>query len=140
MTEQGKAHLKLLTTGVPNLDNVLGGGFPEYSFNLVGGDPGAGKTTFCHQIAFANALPERPVLYFTISGEPPLKMLRYQQQFTFFDPAKVGGSIHFMNLNEDALGGLGKALETIIDEVERRKPAIGVVDSCLQLTLATGST
>ena len=36
---------------------------------------------------FALATPERPALYFTVLGEPPLKMLRYQQQFDFFDTA-----------------------------------------------------
>jgi circadian clock protein KaiC len=34
---------------------------------------------------FALATPERPAIYFTVLGEPPLKMLRYQQQFDFFD-------------------------------------------------------
>ena len=34
---------------------------------------------------FALATPERPAIYFTVLGEPPLKMLRYQQQFGFFD-------------------------------------------------------
>ena len=42
-----------------------------------------------HQIMFANASPERKALYFSIIGEPPIKMLRYQQQYSFFDAAKV---------------------------------------------------
>src|SRR6266852_4825254 len=137
MTDQGKAQLKLLTSGIPTLDAILGGGFPEYSSNLIAGDPGSGKTTLCHQILFANATRERPALYFTIVGEPPLKMLRYQQQFTFFDPAKVDRSIHFMNLNQEVLDGLDKALETIVGEVERRNPAFVVVDSFRSLTQAT---
>jgi len=137
MTEQGKAKLKLLTSGIPTLDSILGGGFPEYSSNLIAGDPGSGKTTLCHQILFANASPETPALYFTIVGEPPLKMLRYQQQFTFFDPAKVDRSIHFMNLNQEVLDSLDKALETIVGEVERRNPAFVVVDSFRSLTQAT---
>jgi circadian clock protein KaiC len=136
MTEQGKAQLTLLTSGIPTLDAILGGGFPEYSCNLIAGDPGSGKTTLCHQILFANASPERPALYFTIVGEPPLKMLRYQQQFKFFDPAKVDRSIHFMNLNQEVLDSLDKALETIVGEVERRKPAFVVVDSFRSLTVA----
>jgi circadian clock protein KaiC len=136
MTEQGKAQLKVLTSGIPTLDSILGGGFPEYSSNLIAGDPGSGKTTLCHQILFANASPERPALYFTIVGEPPLKMLRYQQQFTFFDPAKVDRSIHFMNLNQEVLDSLDKALETIVGEVERRNPAFVVVDSFRSLTQA----
>jgi circadian clock protein KaiC len=130
MTERGKAQLNRLTSGVPTLDMILGGGFPEYSFNLIAGDPGSGKTTLCHEIVFANASPERPALYFTIVGEPPIKMLRYQQQFSFFDPEKLtDGSIHFMNLSREVLDDLGKALDVMLAEVERRSPAIVVVDS-----------
>ncbi len=137
MTDLGKPQLRLLTSGVPNLDSILGGGFPEYSFNLIAGDPGSGKTTLCHQIVFANASPEASALYFTIMGEPPLKMLRYQQQFNFFDPAKVDGSIHFINLSREALENFGKGLEMIIGEVERRNPAFVVVDSFRSLTETT---
>ena len=134
MTGQGKAHLKLLTSGIPNLDGILGGGFPEYSCNLIAGDPGSGKTTLCHQIIFANAAPEAPALYFTIMGEPPLKMLRYQQQFSFFDPAKLDDSIHFFNLSQEIVVSLEKAFEAIIHEVEQRNPAFVVVDSFRSLT------
>src|SRR6266481_6047356 len=112
MTEQGKAQLKLLTSGIPTLDSILGGGFPEYSFNLIAGDPGSGKTTLCHQILFANASPQRPALY-----------------FTFFDPAKVDQTIHFINLSQTVIESLETALETIIDAVERANPAFVVVDS-----------
>ena len=80
-----KVTINRLATGVPGLDEVLGGGLPEFSFNLIAGQPGCGKTTLAHQMMFALATPERPALYFTVLGEPPLKMLRYQQQFDFFD-------------------------------------------------------
>src|SRR5918995_3540389 len=136
MTDHGKARLNLLTSGVPTLDTILGGGFPEFSFNLIAGDPGSGKTTLCHQIMFANASPERPALYFTVTGEPPIKMLRYQQQFSFFDPAKLNDCIHFMNLSREALEDLGRALDTILAEVERRNPAIVFVDSFRSLTMS----
>src|SRR3970040_966857 len=94
-----------LATGVPGLDAVLGGGLPEYSFNLIAGAPGAGKTTLAQQIMFANATPDRPALYFTIVGEPPLKMLRYQQQFSFFDLARVNESIRYVNLSQEIVTG-----------------------------------
>jgi circadian clock protein KaiC len=130
MIKAGKAQLNQLTSGVRTLDMILGGGFPEYSFNLIAGDPGAGKTTLCHQLVFANASPDRSALYFTVIGEPPLKMLRYQQQFSFYQPDKLtDGSIHFANLSREASGDLGKALELVLAEVHRRHPAIVVVDS-----------
>src|SRR5688572_10289055 len=92
-----------LPTVVPGLDEVLGGGVPEYSFNLIAGAPGTGKTTLAQPIMFGLASPDRPALHFTVLGEPPLKMLRYQQQFSFFDPYKVGASIRFVNLSEVVL-------------------------------------
>ncbi|MGN6388181.1 MAG: ATPase domain-containing protein, partial [Burkholderiaceae bacterium] len=98
-----KVKIGRLPTGVPGLDTLLGGGLPEFSFNLIAGAPGCGKTTLCHQIMFSLANPKRKALFFTVLGEPPLKMLRYQQQFSFFDVAKVNESIRFINLGADVL-------------------------------------
>ena len=91
-----------LPTGVHGLDEVLGGGIPEYSFNLIAGAPGTGKTTLSQQIMFALALPSG--VHFTVVGEPPLKMLRYQQQFTFFDTTRLGTSVHCVNLSNASQG------------------------------------
>ncbi len=79
MSPQDKVTIRKLPTGVPGLDEILGGGLPEFSFNIIAGAPGSGKTTLAHQILFANATPARPALYFTVLGEPAIKMLRYQQ-------------------------------------------------------------
>src|SRR4051812_30291180 len=84
----GKVKIRRLPTGVRGLDDIMGGGLPEFSFNIIAGSPGCGKTTLAHQIIFANATPQKPALYFTVLGEPALKMLRYQQQYSFFDPDK----------------------------------------------------
>ena len=114
-----KVIIQRLPTGVPGLDEVLGGGLPQYSFNLIAGPPGCGKTTLAHQMMFALATPERPALYFTVLGEPPLKMLRYQQQFDFFDTEAINRSVRFVNLAEDALAGdLEVVLRRIVVEVE----------------------
>src|SRR5437899_12676849 len=100
-----KVAIRRLPTGVPGLDHVLGGALPEFSFNLIAGAPGAGKTTLAQQIMFALAGPDRSALYFTVVGEPPLKMLRYQQQFTFFDAARVNESVRYINLGLDVVNG-----------------------------------
>jgi circadian clock protein KaiC len=123
---------------VPRLDDVLGGGVPEYSFNVIAGDPGSGKTTLAHQVIFANATKQRPAIYFTILGEPALKMLRYQQQFTFFRKEQVNKAIHFINLSEQAMeADLTQVLESIVNHVQKLNPAIVVVDSFRTLVRAT---
>src|SRR5580765_3778493 len=125
-----KVPIRRLSTGVPGLDAVLGGGLPEFSFNVVAGAPGAGKTTLVQQIMFTLARRDRPALYFTVLGEPPLKMLRYQQQFEFFNIAEVNASVRFVNLAKEALeGGLDEVLRRIAQEVEAASPAIVIVDA-----------
>src|SRR3984893_8924131 len=103
VSTQDKVTINQLPTGVPGLDEIVGGGLPEFSFNIIAGSPGSGKTTMAHQFVFANATPQRPALYFTILGESPIKMLRYQQQYSFFDPAKLNSTIRFVNLSQIVL-------------------------------------
>ncbi len=130
MTERKRAVIRRLPSGAPGLDAVLGGGIPEYSFNLLAGEPGSGKTTLAQQFVFENAAPDRTAIFFTILGEPPLKMLRYQQQFSFFDAGKVGTSVRFVNLTDDIIQrGLDGVLDRIAREVAESAAGIVVVDS-----------
>jgi circadian clock protein KaiC len=127
---RNQVSIRRLSSGVPGLDEVLGGGIPELSLNLIVGGAGAGKTTLGQQIMFANASPAQRAIFFTVIGEPPLKMLRYMQQMSFFDPAKVEASIRFVHLGQEAEeGGLVRVLERIVKEVDAWSPAIVVVDS-----------
>ncbi|MEO7475396.1 MAG: ATPase domain-containing protein [Gemmatimonadales bacterium] len=132
-----KVAIDALATGVPGLDEVLGGGLPKLSFNLIAGDPGSGKTTLAMQMMFANATATRPGLYLTLLGEPSLKMLRYQQQFDFFDASRIGSEVHFHNLSEQVLAGdLKGVLATIVEEVARLHPGIVIIDSFRTLAQA----
>ncbi|MGZ5097154.1 MAG: RAD55 family ATPase [Usitatibacter sp.] len=133
-----KVSIRLLQTGVQGLDTLLGGGLPEFSFNLIAGHPGSGKTTLAHQIMFALAKPDARALYFTVLGEPPLKMLRYQQQFKFFDLSAISKSIRFVNLADEILeGDFARVLARIVAEVEAFSPAFVFVDSFRSVIQAT---
>jgi len=125
-----KVNIRQLPSGVPGLDELLGGGIPEYSFNLIAGVPGSGKTTLAQQMMFSLATPARRALFFTVLGEPPLKMLRYQQQFSFFEVAKINQSIRYVNLASDLMeGDFAKVLARIEEEVRRFAPSLVFVDS-----------
>ncbi|SJM89315.1 ATPase domain-containing protein [Crenothrix polyspora] len=125
-----KVSIRRLKTGVPGLDNLLGGGLPEFSFNLLAGTPGSGKTTLANQMMFSLATPTNRALFFTVLGEPALKMLRYQQQFPFFDLAKVNDSIRFVNLSADLMeGNFDSVLARISEEVKDYAPSLVFVDS-----------
>jgi circadian clock protein KaiC len=125
-----KVQLGYQSTGVPGLDTLLGGGLSEFSFNVIAGAPGSGKTTLAHQIMFALASEQKKALFFTVLGEPPLKMLRYQQQYSFFDIDKVDTCIRYVNLAEDLRAGdFSGVLERIMGEVEAFSPGLVFVDS-----------
>ncbi|WP_036167940.1 ATPase domain-containing protein [Massilia sp. 9096] len=125
-----KVRLGRLSTGVPGLDVLLGGGLTEFAFTLIAGAPGSGKTTLAHHIMFSLASQERRALFFTVLGEPPLKMLRYQQQFAFFDMDKVGSAVRYVNLADDLRAGhFSGVLERIMREVEDFQPGLVFVDS-----------
>lgn len=122
--------IRSIPTGARGLDEILGGGIPEFSFNIIAGSPGCGKTTLAHQIVFANATVKKPALYFTVLGEPAIKMLRYQQQYSFFDHSKMGSAIRFVNLADMLLEhGASAVLDEIIKQVTAAGPSVVVVDS-----------
>jgi circadian clock protein KaiC len=133
-----KVNLQQLSTGVPGLDTLLAGGISRYSFVVLTGAPGSGKTTLAHQIMFALASEQRKALFFTILGEPPLKMLRFQQQYGFFDPAKVGSAIKYVNLADDLQkSGFEGVLSRILSEVQSFQPELIFVDSFKSVVQAT---
>ncbi len=135
MNDIQRVSIKRLPTGVPGLDVVLGGGLPEYSFTVIAGDPGTGKTTLAHQILFNLATPERPAMYFSVLGESALKMLRYQQQMDYFDRDKVGDTIQFVSLSDAMLTqDLEHILADIVRRVEANNPRLVVFDSFHNVT------
>jgi DNA repair protein RadA/Sms len=118
-----------LTSGSSEFDRVLGGGIVPGSLVLLGGEPGIGKSTLLLQAAAHFAAHTGPVLY--CSGEE---------------------SEHQIKLRGERLGvGAGPlfllaetCVERIVEEVERLKPALLIVDSIqtvfsLKLQSAPGS-
>lgn len=119
-----------ISTGRPELDAILSGGFPADSINIVMGQPGTGKTVFAQQILFHNATPDRPALYLTTLSEPLPKIVRYLQNFSFFDPDRIGEAVVYDDLGE-ALGteGLDVLMPRLREAIRTMSPRFIAIDS-----------
>jgi circadian clock protein KaiC len=122
--------LERLSTGSAPLDAILGGGIPAQSMTVVAGEPGSGKTVFTLQTLFHQARQGKKCLYFTTLSEPALKVIRYMQLFSFFDPQLVDDRIVLVDLGSAIRSsGAVKALEQMLQRVENEEPDLVAVDS-----------
>lgn len=125
--------MERITTGTAELDLILGGGLPLNSLNIIAGTPGTGKTILAQQFVFANARADAPALYLTTVSESAPKMLRYLQQFSFFDEDKLIGdrpSILYRDIAEAVRDkGLEGLPETVVRLMTEHQPSYLVIDS-----------
>ncbi|MFZ5662462.1 MAG: DNA repair protein RadA [Pseudomonadota bacterium] len=117
-----------VSTGIGELDRVLGGGLVHGAVVLVGGDPGIGKSTLLLQ-AVAKMAGTLPALY--VTGEESL--------------AQVAGRAARLGLPLDGIHALAETgIERILDQAAAMKPGLIVADSVQtlwteQLSAAPGS-
>ncbi|HXH13148.1 MAG TPA: ATPase domain-containing protein [Alphaproteobacteria bacterium] len=124
--------MTLLPTEVPNLDAVLGGGVPAYSLNVIAGQPGTGKTILAQQILFNHVRrhPSAKALYLTTLSEPTVKVVRYMQQFAFFESADFGERVLYQDIGplvrEQSLSEVAEHILRLVDE---HRPEVMAIDS-----------
>ena len=140
---------RLLSVGVPGLDDVLGGGLEPNRLYLLEGTPGAGKTTIAMQFLLEGVARGESVLYVTLSETeielrgvaashgwdvsgihvremlPTQDSLQPEEQYTMFHPSEV-------ELSETTL--------RILSDVEALKPSRIVFDSLSELRLLSGTS
>jgi circadian clock protein KaiC len=133
-----------ISTGIVELDYLLGGGLTAHHLYLVEGTPGAGKTTLALQFLMEGVRQGERALYVTLSesskeleavahshgwsldgidiyemGDPTAN-LEPESQYTMFQPAEVE---------------LGVATSAVLKEVERINPGRIVFDSLAEMRL-----
>jgi circadian clock protein KaiC len=122
--------LKMVPTGVPNLDTVLGNGIPLYSVNIIAGSSGSGKTILTQQILYHNCRENVRGVLFTTLSEPAFKIIRYQQQFSYFDLGRLNENIFYVDLGQVLREqGLDEALKVIHHQIEDKNAGFIAIDS-----------
>ena len=123
--------MNLVPTYIPNLDNVLEGGFDKPSVVLVAGTAGSGKTTFAAQSLFNAARSgEKKCLFISTLSESPAMINKYMSRFSFFDQSLYESDMMtILSLNESLLKeGTDAILEFINQKISVIKPSRIVID------------
>ncbi len=103
-----------ISTGMKELDRVLGGGIVRGSLTLVGGDPGIGKSTILLQVCRNLTMSDVKVLY--VSGEESLQQIKIRAE-------RLGGFDRDMLLLSET------NLNVIIESVGKINPEVLIIDS-----------
>lgn len=129
--------MKRLSTGLSELDLLLGGGFEPGAVIVLAGAAGTGKTILAQQICFANASTDHKAIYYTTMSEPHSKLTAHLEQFTFYDPAALGPAVEHIHLGDLLRQGHHDGLERMVNEVVRKameeRPTLVVIDSAKML-------
>lgn len=113
--------LELLTTHVPGLDTVLGGGLPPNSLVFVVGPPGAGKTVLASQILFEAARRGQRALILSNFSEGHEKLAEHLRTFAFFDEQLLAERFTLLSL----LAVIGEERETAATLITRAIRDVG---------------
>lgn len=124
----GSTSLLVDPTGVPNLDQVIGGGIPRGSLMILVGPPGSGKTTLANQMAFAAAHQGRRTIVLTALSEPTSKLIAHLRSFSFYDEDLIGDDVQFLSLQQFLTGGLEATREELVNTARQSRAGFVVLD------------
>lgn len=130
------------STGIGELDRLLGGGMVLGSVLLIGGEPGVGKSTLLLQVANHLAKSPRPVLY--VSGEESSEQLRLRAErlgcisdnlfiYTETDIRRIEGEIASLNPSTVIVDSIQT---TYLPELPGAPGGISQIKACAQVLLA----
>jgi DNA repair protein RadA/Sms len=136
LREVGAAPLERMSTGIGELDRVLGGGLVPGSLVLLGGSPGIGKSTLTNMVLGHLEQAGNRTLY--VSGEESAEQVRLRAERLVLSPAHTSRPALKVPILAET------DLDTVLDTIAAERPAACVIDSvqtlnCGDLSGAPGS-
>jgi len=125
LSEVDLAKAERISTGLQEFDRVLGGGIVRGSVVLIGGAPGAGKSTILLQVIASAAKKNHEILY--VSGEESLQQIAERAARLSLDATKI------KMLAETSV-------QSICDVVDIEKPDLLIIDSIQVMYTADSDT
>lgn len=122
---------RLMATGIPNLDLILGGGVPAGDVLLVTGPAGAGKTTLCFQLLFHAASLGQDVLYVATLSEPTPRLLAHLRSFAFYDEGLIGKHLFLLNVYPLVAQSLDAVTDALVQAVREHQATLVAVDGLM---------
>ena len=118
-----------VTTGVPGLDDILGGGLIKGGLYLIEGMAGAGKTILSTQIGFNRVAEGDSVLYITLIAESHSKLLSHLKGLSFYNADAISDKMLFVSgYHELMRDGLNGFLALIASTIKTSRPRFMVID------------
>lgn len=117
-----KAPAAVLTTAVPGLDELLGGGLLPGTLAFIVGMPGAGKTVLATQIICQAVRTGKKAVIITAFSEGHVKLIEHLRPFSFFDENTVGAELTLLTL-QTVIGQDAEAAASTLARVIRESGA-----------------
>jgi circadian clock protein KaiC len=139
-----KSTIPKCTTGIPGLDDILGGGLPKNCLYLIDGNPGVGKTTLALQFLLEGLRLKERCLYVTLS-ETKAELESVVESHNW---SLAGVNIIELSAIERAISNKGQNTmfqsaevelnqlsKLLLEEIDRIQPARIVLDSLSEMRL-----
>lgn len=136
-------------SGIPGLDEILGGGFIAERLYLIDGNPGAGKTTFAMQFLSQGVIDGEACLYVTLSETAQeLRSAAKSHNWSLdgieiveliVDPSELEGDGQLTMLHASEVE-LSETTQKLIKAIDRYKPSRLVLDSLSEMRLLAQSS
>ncbi|MEO0133049.1 MAG: ATPase domain-containing protein [candidate division WOR-3 bacterium] len=121
------SQIERIPTNIPGLDDLIAGGFPKGSLVLITGTPGSGKSNFCSQVLYTNALKGKKCLYLDLE-QTEAKIINQMKQFGW-DPF-INKNLKIVSIESSN----PRIVEQVIKEIETGPYDLITLDSLDSIT------